>query len=73
MAAKINAKDSTVAQQEEYRRIQAMADTYTKEELKEMFKRFDVKSPITGNDLSDPVDFNMMFKSEIGPTGDNPG
>ena len=45
----------------------------TKEELKEMFKRFDVKSPITGNDLSDPVDFNMMFKSEIGPTGDNPG
>ena len=27
------------------------------------------KSPMSGNDLSDPIDFNLMFQTEIGPTG----
>eukprot|EP01147_Barroeca_monosierra_P002210 gene2210-5221_t len=58
---------------EEYSRVQAMADTYTKEELQELFVKYNIKAPITGNELSEPIDFNMMFKTEIGPTGDNPG
>ena len=28
-----------------------------------------LKSPSSGNDLSDPIDFNLMFQTEIGPTG----
>ena len=28
-----------------------------------------MKSPITGNDLSDPIEFNLMFQTDIGPTG----
>jgi glycyl-tRNA synthetase len=28
-----------------------------------------IKATATGNDLSDPVDFNMMFDASIGPTG----
>ena len=24
---------------------------------------------MSGNDLSDPIDFNLMFQTEIGPTG----
>jgi glycyl-tRNA synthetase len=30
---------------------------------------FSVKSPLTGNDLSDPMEFNLMFQTHIGPTG----
>ena len=32
----------------------------------------DVKSP-AGNDLTDPVEFNLMFDSSIGPTGQQKG
>eukprot|EP00043_Microstomoeca_roanoka_P000732 m.28803 g.28803 ORF g.28803 m.28803 type:complete len:670 (-) comp10478_c0_seq1:240-2249(-) len=73
MAAKMKDPKATVAQVEEFEHIKALADTYSKEELKALFEKFEIKSPITGNDLSDPIDFNMMFKTEIGPTGDNPG
>lgn len=34
---------------------------------------YNVKSPITGNDLSPPVSFNLMFKTFIGPGGNMPG
>ena len=35
-------------------------------------KVIQVKSPL-GNELSEPVDFNMMFATSIGPTGQIPG
>lgn len=35
----------------------------------EILKKFNMKSPSTGNDLSEPMDFNLMFSTEIGPTG----
>lgn len=28
-----------------------------------------ITSPVTGNVLSDPVEFNLMFSTLIGPTG----
>lgn len=34
---------------------------------------YNVKSPTTGNDLSPPVPFNLMFKTFIGPGGNMPG
>ncbi|EGD74118.1 glycyl-tRNA synthetase [Salpingoeca rosetta] len=73
MAAKMNDDDVTEEQKAEYARVQTMADTYTKDELKSLFEKYGIKAPITGNELSDPMDFNMMFKTEIGPTGENPG
>lgn len=36
----------------------------------EVIRKYDFKSPITGNDISDPVCFNLMFSTQIGPTGD---
>lgn len=57
----------------ECEKIARLADTYSKEELAEIIERFNIKSPTTGNDLSAPVDFNMMFATSIGPTGDLPG
>ena len=34
-----------------------------------MFTRFSIKSPISCNSLSPPMDFNLMFKTSIGPGG----
>ena len=34
---------------------------------------YNLKSPTTGNDLSPPVPFNLMFKTFIGPGGNMPG
>jgi len=41
--------------------------------LTEIFKELKIKSPETGNDLSDPIPFNLMFGTNIGPTGDYKG
>ncbi|XP_031618965.1 glycine--tRNA ligase-like [Contarinia nasturtii] len=43
-------------------------DGVTKTELTNLLQKFNVKSPITGNDLSEPVEFNLMFDTQIGPT-----
>ena len=44
----------------------------SKEELGETMKKYEVKAPVSGNDITDPMEFNLMFKSEIGPTGQLP-
>ena len=49
------------------------ADSYTQEELAAMFTRFSVTAPVTGNPLSQPMDFNLMFKTSIGPGGTTAG
>ncbi|KAL4695452.1 hypothetical protein H8959_000547, partial [Pygathrix nigripes] len=48
-------------------------DNYGQQELADLFVNYNVKSPITGNDLSPPVSFNLMFKTFIGPGGNMPG
>ncbi|XP_063988643.1 glycine--tRNA ligase [Diachasmimorpha longicaudata] len=44
-------------------------DGMTKSEMSQVLKRFNMKSPSTGNDLSEPMEFNLMFGTQIGPTG----
>lgn len=44
-------------------------DGMTKDELAAVVSRFDMKSPITGNDLTPPIEFNLMFATQIGPSG----
>jgi glycyl-tRNA synthetase len=58
--------DSTVA---EYESTLAQIDNYGGKELAELIRKHDIKAPETGNDLSEPVEFNLMFDSNIGPTG----
>ncbi|KAK6035130.1 putative glycine--tRNA ligase [Cooperia oncophora] len=38
--------------------------------MQEVITKFGFKSPTTGNDLTPPIAFNLMFPSQIGPTGD---
>lgn len=35
----------------------------------QMFPAKEIKSPETGNDLSEPYEFNLMFPTPIGPGG----
>ncbi|KAJ8276988.1 hypothetical protein GJAV_G00070160 [Gymnothorax javanicus] len=48
-------------------------DNYTQQELADLFEKYNVKSPTTGNDLSAPISFNLMFQTSIGPGGNMPG
>ena len=42
-------------------------------ELGELISKYDAKASMTGNDLTDPVEFNLMFATSIGPSGLIPG
>lgn len=39
------------------------------EEMKDVLRRLNIKSPVSGNDLSDPIEFNLMFGTQIGASG----
>ncbi|XP_055332504.1 glycine--tRNA ligase-like [Paramacrobiotus metropolitanus] len=49
--------------------IIATIDNLNREGFRDVVREWKMKSPITGNDLSDPVEFNLMFGVSIGPTG----
>ncbi|RXN09894.1 glycine--tRNA ligase [Labeo rohita] len=48
-------------------------DNYTQQELADLFVQYNVKSPSTGNDLTPPISFNLMFQTSIGPGGNMQG
>lgn len=48
-------------------------DSYSKTELERMFEKYGVKAPVSGNPLSPPVEFNLMFPTSIGPGNGLPG
>lgn len=45
-------------------------DGFSNTEMHNVIVKYGFKSPDTGNDLSEPVPFNLMFPTSIGPTGD---
>eukprot|EP01083_Nonionella_stella_P127674 386760_1 len=54
--------------------IQSKADSYEQKELEDiMINKYKIKFPISGNDITSPEEFNLMFSSQIGPTGKTPG
>lgn len=44
-------------------------DGMTKDEMSDILKKFNILSPLTGNDLTEPIEFNLMFQTQIGPSG----
>ena len=44
-------------------------DGMNKGEMAAILREFQMKSPLTGNDLTEPIEFNLMFQTTIGPTG----
>lgn len=54
---------------EECRDIVVKLDGMTKSEMAAVLTKYNMKSPTTGSDLSEPLEFNLMFGTQIGPTG----
>ncbi|KAJ1921744.1 Glycine--tRNA ligase 1, mitochondrial [Mycoemilia scoparia] len=66
---KVEAKrldDSVVA---EYKNILAQIDNFDCDALAEIIKKYEITNPETGNPVSTPAPFNLMFESSIGPSG----
>ncbi|KAH0627639.1 hypothetical protein JD844_003660 [Phrynosoma platyrhinos] len=66
-------KKCTADKKTEMENVLIQLDNYGQEELADLFVNYNVKSPNTGNDLTPPVSFNLMFKTSIGPGGNMPG
>lgn len=62
----VKLEDSVAA---EYESILAKIDNYTGKELGELIREHKIVAPETGNEVTEPVEFNLMFDSSIGPTG----
>eukprot|EP00466_Bigelowiella_natans_P011206 jgi/Bigna1/53322/estExt_Genewise1Plus.C_180034 len=60
-------------EQERLLTIAQNADAYSAKELGDKLKELGIKAPITGNALTDPFPFNLMFQTQIGPSGHSPG
>jgi glycyl-tRNA synthetase len=69
MDAKMEAAGVTEEQKKEYTAVRNQADAFSKAELYAVFQKYGIKSPETGNDLSEPYEFNLMFPTPIGPGG----
>ncbi|PAV17731.1 glycyl-tRNA synthetase [Pyrrhoderma noxium] len=57
----------------EYENILAQLDNYSGPELGELCRKYNITNPDTGNEVGEPQQFNLMFASSIGPTGQHPG
>ena len=63
--------DDAVVQ--EYEEVLARIDNYDGPQLGELIKKYDLKNPATGMLPSDPVAFNLMFQTSIGPSSNLAG
>ena len=59
--------------QQEAQHLLASVDELSAKQLGDALTSYDVKSPDTKNDISAPFPFNLMFKTSIGPKGDQVG
>ncbi|KAG6332178.1 hypothetical protein ID866_6908 [Astraeus odoratus] len=57
----------------DYESILAQLDNYSGPELGQLCRKYDIRNPDTGNEVGEPQQFNLMFASSIGPTGQHPG
>lgn len=52
-----------------YENILAQIDGYSGPQLGELIKKYNIVNPGTGGPLEPPVEFNLMFDTAIGPSG----
>uniref|UniRef100_A0A8R1HPL1 Glycine--tRNA ligase n=1 Tax=Caenorhabditis japonica TaxID=281687 RepID=A0A8R1HPL1_CAEJA len=66
----LNEKKTSAAVRNDCEDVLARLEGFDDKDMHEVITRFNFKSPITGNDLTEPIAFNLMFPTQIGPTGD---
>ncbi|KAJ3062150.1 Glycine--tRNA ligase 1, mitochondrial [Quaeritorhiza haematococci] len=59
----------TPEMRKQYELILEQLDNYQGDDLHKLIQQYQIKAPETGNELSKPVQFNLMFETQIGPTG----
>ncbi|CAE7947192.1 Gars1, partial [Symbiodinium sp. KB8] len=69
MEEKLKEKGLSDDKVKEYTIVRNQADAYSQEEITEIFRKYDIRSPESGNKLTDPEPFNLMFPTPIGPAG----
>ncbi|XP_038984319.1 glycine--tRNA ligase, mitochondrial 1-like [Phoenix dactylifera] len=57
----------------EFKHVISVLDDLSAEEIGAKLKEYDIRSPDTGNHISDPYPFNLMFQTSIGSSGMLPG
>uniref|UniRef100_A0A4W4GS18 Glycine--tRNA ligase n=1 Tax=Electrophorus electricus TaxID=8005 RepID=A0A4W4GS18_ELEEL len=58
-------KKCTAEKKSEMESVITQMDNYSQQELTDLFVQYNVKSPSTGNDLTPPISFNLMFQTSI--------
>eukprot|EP00930_Biecheleria_cincta_P097809 TRINITY_DN8949_c0_g1_i1.p1 TRINITY_DN8949_c0_g1~~TRINITY_DN8949_c0_g1_i1.p1 ORF type:complete len:630 (+),score=150.63 TRINITY_DN8949_c0_g1_i1:68-1957(+) len=69
MEEKLKEKGLADDKVKEFTLVKNQADAYSRQEITEIFKKYDIRSPDNGNALTDPEPFNLMFPTPIGPAG----
>ncbi|MCJ1332424.1 Glycine--tRNA ligase 1, mitochondrial [Thelotrema lepadinum] len=54
---------------QEYEETLAKIDNFSGEELGAIITKYAIKNPGTGGDVLPPIEFNLMFETNIGPSG----
>ncbi|CAG2101863.1 unnamed protein product [Medioppia subpectinata] len=62
-------KKTTAAKKAEYEDVIIKLDGYSKDEMNAALRKYEIKTPVTGNDVTDAIEFNLMFSTSIGPSG----
>lgn len=72
---KLIAKKKDIKQVEKDRLLKIAYDAGSmgKDQLNATIRDLAIKAPETGNDLSEALPFNLMFETQIGPTGTQRG
>ncbi|KAJ8025276.1 Glycine--tRNA ligase [Holothuria leucospilota] len=66
-------KKTTAEEKDEMNTVLSVLDNYDQAGLGEVLRKYNVKSPSTGNAITDPAEFNLMFGTPIGPSSNMPG
>merc|ERR1719183_1716269 len=73
MDKKMKEDDLSAEKMQEYQVVRNLADGYSKQELMDVFEKYNIRVPENGNKLTEPEPFNLMFPTPIGPSGDIQG
>ncbi|KAK6454063.1 uncharacterized protein RJT20DRAFT_131573 [Scheffersomyces xylosifermentans] len=57
----------------EYENVLAQIDGYSGPQLGELIEKYEIHNPATNGKLEPPVEFNLMFETAIGPSGNLKG
>ena len=68
MDARMAAKEATPELKKEYQTVKAQADAYSREELWAVFQKYLIKSPETGNELTEPQAFSTSSNPNPSPS-----